>query len=469
MTRETFTLKLIPALVLGMCSGYAAAAGFALVEQNASGLGNSYAGAAAVAEDAGTIYFNPAGMALLPKGKKQLVVGLEAVLPSAKFSNNASTMPLLITANSTGNGGDAGDLAFLPQLFFAMPISDRMSVGVGFSAPFGLKTEYDSTWRGRFRAIKSDVKTMNINPSISYQASDTVSLGFGLSYQKIDAELTNASNVSLGLCAVPASAGVAALCGLGALNNLEAIGKVSGDDTGWGYNLGVIFQLAPDTRLGIAYRSEIKYHVTGTVEISRPTIVAGGFIAAPTAAALNAGLAANPLLADGPVHSDIKMPDSLNISLYKKLSDQWELMGDLSWTGWAKIQKLEFIRTNTNTVLSSTPENWRNTFRVGLGANYKLNDAWKLRGGIAYDQTPVKDEFRTPRLPDSDRTWLSIGAQYKLGKDGTLDFGYAHLFVKNGSINDNGGSAVSQAASGLLNGNYKNDVNILGAQYTRGF
>lgn len=462
MTRENHLPKFAPralsVLLVALFSGASWGSGFQILEQNASGIGNAYAGTAVVAEDASTIFFNPAGMSLLPQGKS-LAAGVDAIQPSAKFGNGSSVAAFGQPAG--GDGGDAGDLAWVPHGYFAMSLSPRLSVGLGLSAPFGLKTEYEPDWRGRFLGIKSDVKTLNLNPSIAYKVNDQVSVGFGLNYQKLDAELTRAVNYSAALCANPA---LAALCAVGALNGLAGSVKVSGDDSSWGYNLGALFQVSPTTRVGVAYRSPIKYHVTGDGAFERPTVVAGGLISAGTAAALNGSMAlATP---SGPVSLDIKLPDTFTLSASQQLSDRWEMLGDLSWTGWAKIQELRIVFDNGVPAPSVTPENWRNTVRVALGANYKLSGQTKVRFGLAYDQSPVENEFRTPRLPDNNRTWLAAGVQYKPTKVSALDIGYTYIFVKDGPINDNGGST---AGNGLLNGTYKNKVNVLGVQYSQTF
>ncbi|GAB4165674.1 MAG: outer membrane protein transport protein [Rhodocyclaceae bacterium] len=424
--RPASALRALPVLVAAAFSGACLASGFQLVEQNASGLGNAYAGTAAVAQDASTIFFNPAGMTLLPQGKS-FALGVDAIQPSATFHNGGSVPATVVgvpalTRPLGGEGGDAGDLAFVPHGYFAMSLNPNLSIGFGVSAPFGLKTEYTPDWMGRFLAIKSDVKTVNLNPSVAYKVSDKLSLGLGVNYQKIDAELTNMVN----------------------LGASETLATIQGDDTGWGYNLGALFQPSASTRIGLAYRSEIKYHVTGNISAPAPV----------------------PLL-NQPVTLDIKLPDTFTLSAVQQLNDRWEMLGDLSWTGWAKIPELRIL-TSTGATLSVTQENWRNTWRVAFGGNYKWNDQAKLRFGLAYDQTPVKDEFRTPRLPDSNRFWVALGAQYKPAKQSAIDVGYTHIFIKDGSINDNGGVTVPPT-KGTLNGTYKNHVDILGVQYSQSF
>lgn len=450
------------ALATGMSQAHAS--GFALLEQNASGLGNAYAGAAAAAEDASTIYYNPAGLGFLPGGK-QIVFGADLINPSAKFGDSASLASGTGIAPAAlrplgGPGGDAGSLAAVPHFYFAMDVAKDWKIGVGIGAPFGLKTEYPADWEGRFQAIKSDVKTINFNPTVAYKVNDKVALGFGLNYERIDAEFTNAVNFAAAtfggvLKATGSVAAAAGAAGAVAAANPEGSVSIKGSNSAWGYNLGGMFRLTPQTRLGVAYRSAIKYHVTGSATFSGvPTAVVAGI--SPTLAAA---------LSSGNVSADIKMPDSLSLALNHQLSDKWTLLGDLTWTGWSKIQELRFVR-DTGVTLGVTPENFRNTLRVGFGASYRYNDRWTSKIGIAYDQTPVNDVDRTPRLPDSNRTWLAIGAQYRPSKDSALDFGYTHLFMNNASINQN---ATSTAAYGLLSGSYKNSVDILGIQFSRRF
>jgi len=415
--KTALSLAVAGAFAGGVSQAHASA--FALIEQSASGLGTSYAGAAASAEDASTIFYNPAGMSLLPGGM-QVSAGLALINLSAKFSDSGAS----VAAGGRplgNNGGDAGGNSVVPDVYFAMDVAPDWKVGVGVSVPFGLKTQYDPSWMGRFQAIKSDIKTYNINPSVSYKLDDKMSFGFGLNYQSIDAEFTNAVNLG------------------GAAEELADI--KAKDNGGWGFNLGAMFQLAPDTRLGVSYRSSIKYHLTGTATFS-----------------------ANQPVASTNVNTDIKMPDSASIALQHRLNPSWTLLADVSRTGWAKIKELK-IDSDIGT-LSNTPENFRNTWRVGVGAAHRYDDAWSIKMGLAYDQTPVNDTDRTARLPDNNRLWLSVGGQYRLSKDGTLDFGLAHLVIKDAPINQNAGNT---AANGQLVGTYKGSVNVLGAQFAYRF
>jgi long-chain fatty acid transport protein len=397
--------RLAARLVLTGCAHLAHAAGIALVEQNASGLGNAYAGQAAAATDASTIFFNPAGMTLLPD--RQLVVAGHLIKLQAEFSGTSNI--------GGGNGGDAGDLAFVPNAYFAFRLTPDVHLGVGVNAPFGLKTEYDSSWAGRTQAIKSKLKTINLNPSIAWKASESLSLGAGVSIQYIEATLSNATGAGLP----------------------PAVGIVKGDDYGWGFNLGALWQLSDATRIGIAYRSETDYTLEGDLKVNGVTAVA-------------------------PVFAGVTLPDSASLSLFHTLNERWDLLADVSWTGWSDFQALRIVTASGTPAVPPVTENWDDSYRYSLGANYRLNDKLTLRGGVAFDQTPVSDAFRTARIPDEDRTWVTFGAQYRLSPQSVLDVGYAHLFVKDARIN--------KTESGVtLSGTYEGAVDILSAQLALDF
>ena len=432
------------AAALAVLSGNVAASGFALLEQNASGLGNAYAGGAAVAEDASTIFYNPAGMSRL--SGKEIVVGVAGIKPSAKFSGTATGLAPFQNAG-TDTGGDAGSLSYVPDAYFSMEINPQTHIGLGLNAPFGLQTEYNSTWMGRFQSIKSKLQTVNLNPSASYQVNDTVSIGAGLKYQRINGELSSAVNVPAAVYGAQLAAGASVAAAAAAatpLANVEGVSTVSGSDSAWGFNLGALFNISPQTRVGLAYRSSINYNLSGSVSFTG--------VPAPLAASFT----------NQPVFLALKMPESFSVSVFHQMSDKWDAMADASRTGWSSLQQLNVLKAN-GTSLSTTPENWKDTWRVSAGANYHYSSQWTSRVGIAYDQTPTSDTYRTPRIPDGSRTWLSLGGQYKPTRESAVDFGYAHLFVSNVPINQ------TVAGAGTLNGSFSDSVDILNVQYTHSF
>lgn len=407
------------------------AGGFTVNECSVSGLGNAYA-ANASASDASTVFTNPAGMSYLLG--TQTAVMVSAIRPTGSFAPNGTvSAPLQATGNT---GGDIGGLNFVPAAYLTTQLSDTVHAGVGLSVPFGLQTNYDANWVGRFHALKSSIQTINLNPSLSWRAAETLTLGIGADYQQASGELSNMVNYS-GL------AGGA----LGA--NLQGVSTMSGRDSAWGYNLGAMWQASPQTRIGLAYRSAIQYRLNGTVSFS----------------SVPAGMAADPRLANGAATLDLKMPDNWSLHMLHQLDERWELLADVTRTGWSSVQNLTVVRSN-GTVLSNTPEHWRDTWRAALGANYHYGSGTTARIGLAYDQTPVSDAYRTARLPDQDRIWLALGVQYKLGEQRTLDVGYAHLFVKDARIADN----RTATGAGNLAGTYSGLAsNILGIQFNQGF
>ncbi|MBV5287907.1 MAG: outer membrane protein transport protein [Methyloversatilis discipulorum] len=424
------TIKVLALAISAFGSTASHAAAFQLLEGNASGLGNAYAGSAAVAEDASTVFFNPAGMTLLPG--RNVAFSVDLVRPSAKFDNQGSTVPP--GQGIGGNGGDAGDWAAIPAGYMTWQLTDRLFAGLGVGAPFGLKTEYGADWVGRFHAVKSEIKTVNINPSIAFKVNDVLSIGIGVNFQRIDADLTN-------LVTNPGLAGSL------------ASGRIKGDDTAWGWNAGLMWQVSDTTRLGAAYRSKMDYKLEGTARFTglNPS---GNIVAT----ALNAGRG-------GDVTADVELPDTATFSVAQKISDRWTMLGDISWTGWSTLQDLTVNRVDGVNVTTEELR-WRDTWRVAFGGTYAYTDALSLKFGLAWDQTPVRDTTRLPRVPDEDRVWLSLGLQWRPNATSAVDVGYAHLFVKDAKVNNDGGSALLK---GTLVGEYENSVDILGVQYSTRF
>jgi long-chain fatty acid transport protein len=453
--RQLATLG-VAALTLGPST--ALSSGFALLEQSASRLGTAFAGTAAAADDATTIYFNAAGMAKLDR--PQAVVLASGIQITSEFRNRSSAPALLQPLG--GNGGDAGGWNLVPAAYAATPLGDRLAIGIGINAPFGLKLEYDEGWIGRFQALRSEIETMNFNPSVAWRVSDRISFGAGISYQRLDAELTNAVNYSAVIAQavqqlvlfgqLPPATGAL----ITAANTArEGDARVEGDDDAWGYNLGVLLDLSDRTRIGVSYRSKIEYEVRGTVRFDAPQAAdALGVSIIAIASAPGAPLS------NGNVSVDLELPDSAVLSLRHDFANRYALFADVGWTGWSSVQELRIVR-DSGAVVSVTPERWQDVWRYALGASYELSDRLTLRAGVAYDETPVPDDTRTPRLPDSDRTWAAIGARWQPSEAVTLDFGYAHLFSDTVALDEDAGNV---AASGLINGRQHSNVDIVSAQ-----
>lgn len=431
--------RLVPAALLALASGQSSAAGFQLLEQNASGLANAYAGSAAVADNASTIFFNPAGMTKLQA--REFSAGVDAVRPTFKFSDRGSSTGVL---TGTGDGDDAGSWAFIPNAYLSWAINKDLYVGIGMSGPFGLVTEYNEPWLGAAQAIKFDILTINLNPSIAYRVNDVVSLGLGLNWQRMEAEYER----TVGIFDVP-------VAGLGPAARPLSSSNVTFDaaDNTWGWNAGALFTLSETTRVGISYRSKIKHTLSGTLKVKGPDALLNG-------------------ASSSDAEAEVELPDTFILSVSQQLNNRWEMLGDISWTGWSSISDINIVRTSgpLNGATAQTLEaDFRDTWRIALGANYRLRDDWTLKFGVAYDQTPVRGPAtRLVSLPDSNRTWFTAGAQWKMAPQRKVDFGLAYLYIPESKI-DNDQGAAGAPLRGRVTGVYDARVWILGAQYSMAF
>jgi long-chain fatty acid transport protein len=435
------------ALCLSGFSGGASASGFALIEQSASGLGNAFAAGAAATDDASVQFFNPAAMTEL--SGTQISLAGHYIMPSAKLTNAGATVVTLGNIPVTGTVDDAGVNGLVPNFYYACDLNPQLKFGLGINAPFGLSTEYDKTWIGRYHAIKSKVQTIDINPALAYKVSNQLSLGAGLNAQYIKAELSSAvdsSSICLGLAPL-ATCGALGLASPGN-QAVDSYATIKGDDWSYGYNFGLLFKPADDARIGFAFRSKIKQSLKGDATFTR-------------SAAFNLLLGASPLFTNTTDAADIELPASAALSIAEQVNPRLELLADITWTQWSALQELRVTYGNPAQPDTMTTENWDNTLRYAVGLSYKLDDRIKLRTGLAYDQSPVPDaRHRTARIPDNDRTWLALGMSYASNDNLSYDVGYAHLFVNDTAIDNTTEAAIQHN----LQGTYQISIDILSAQ-----
>lgn len=384
------------------------AAGFAVTENSASAQGNSYAGAAANAEDASTVWFNPAGMMRLEGN--QIVAAGHFIKTSSTFVNQGSTNADG-SALTGGNDEDAFAEALVANLYWVTEINEDMKFGLGINAPFGLVTDYDDTWVGRHHAILSDLKIININPSLAFKINDQLSLGVGLDIMIVDVQLTSAVDFGALLGSPGAADGFADLTA----DNMDI------SDLVYGFNLGLMYDITDKTRLGLAYRSEVDVDVEGKANFKVPVS------AAPI---LSSGA-----FVDSGISAAITLPQSLSISVAHEM-DAMTLLADVTWTGWSSFDELRIKYDNPAQPDSVTTEDWQDTFRYSIGVDWQQSEKLTLRTGIAYDETAVPNaERRTPRIPGNNRTWLSFGGTYIISEAFTVDVGYTHIFISDTKIN----------------------------------
>lgn len=437
----------LSAIILSACTVSAHAAFFQLAENSPSGLGNAFAGGAAIAEDASTVWYNPAGLTRL--GRSEYLVGGHIIIPSTEVQS-VSGSTVLGPAIAGSSGGDAGESAFVPNFYYARRLDDRTVFGFGVNVPFGLATEYEANWVGRYHAIRSEIQAINLNPGIGFKATDELSIGGGISYQIVDAELTQAVDFAT-ICT---AGGLSAVCGAGAgfvpgSGTNDGNAKVTADDKEWGFNLGLLWQTQSDTRVGLAYRSKMKLNLTGDVDVTAPANVPGAFLT-------GAGLV------DSGAKARVDFPATLSLSAYHPINPQWAIMADITRTYWSDLPELriDFDSAQPDSVVTL---NLKDVNRYSIGANYRPGGAWTYRFGVALDNSPTPDEAaRTPRLPDQDRTWLAVGADYKKSNDMSLGIAFVHIKIDDAKVTKT--AAGENALRGSLTASYEADVNILSAQ-----
>ncbi len=449
MTRQNIAARarLLAGSML-FASSAVSASGFALVEQSASGQGNAFAGATAAAEDASTIFFNPAGMTRL--SGRNAAAGLHLIVPQSDFTNRGSTSPVGPLA---GGNDDGGQTALVPNLYYLQPLTEHVVAGIGINVPFGLSTEYDAAWVGRYHGIKSEVTTININPSLAWQVNDRLSLAGGVSAQYIDVTLTTAIDLGASCFSLQAAstipAGTCTTLGVSPQQS-DGLADLSGDDWSYGFNVGLLFDLTPDSRIGFAYRSKVSQSLSGDARFSGTTAGATAF--------LQNVIQPSQQLVNTTIKADITLPESVSLGYFLSLNEHLAIMADWTWTHWQRFNELrvDFASLQPDGV---TDESWRNSSRFSLGANYRLDDRLMLRAGIAYDETPVPDaQHRTVRIPGNDRRWLSLGFNWRFSATTSLDIGYSHLFVSKTAIDSTNSKGYE------VIGSYDSAVDIVSAQ-----
>jgi long-chain fatty acid transport protein len=445
--------------------GSAYASGFALIEMNANGQGNAYAGAAAHTPNASTVYFNPAGMMNLEG--EQLSIASHYIDPSSDFDNQGSklaTTPLLGAdsgAAIVGDEDDGGQSAFVPNLYWVKPLDDKTSFGLGVNSPFGLKTEYDDDWVGRYHAILSDLKTVNFNPSIGYRVSDKVSIGGGINVMLADVDLSSAVDFG-SICAFLENAqGVApaAACNSPGDPNFDGLGELEADnydEIALGFNVGLTYLVSDMTTVGVAYRSEVDIDVDGDADFSTADGIPGQTV---QAIVIDGG----GLFEDTGLGAKVTLPASLAVSVAHRI-DKITWLADVTWTGWSSFDELRIEYDNPAQPDTVTTEDWDDTMRYSIGFDYQATDKLILRAGLALDETPIPSrERRTPRIPGNDREWVSLGLTYVASNTFSFDVGYSHLFIDDTKIDNTLESAVPTVNS-TLTGEYEADVDIFSAQ-----
>ncbi|VVQ06521.1 Outer membrane protein P1 [Pseudomonas fluorescens] len=420
-------LKTTISLAVALASTQIFASGFALNEQSISGMGTGFAGRSSSADDASTIFGNPAGMSRL---KREQVTGGVAFIDAHTDISDASSRP-----NGGTNKGDMVPFMGVPMGYYVKPLDDQWAVGFGVYAPFGLVTDYESGFAGRYFGSKSEVQIVTLQPTVSYAFNDKVSVGFGPTINRIDGKLE--SNLSLDPRAPDGEV------------------KIKGDDTALGYNIGILVQATDSTRVGLTYHSKVKYKLDGDTKVNY------GLLAA---------LRQNPNQKYD-ASLDITTPESVDFSVTHQLNDQWTLYAGSTWTRWSRLKEISVENSGVPAALNAQfgtiteEQNWHDTWAHAIGASYQLNKQWVLRTGLSVDQAPTNNENRSPRIPTGDRTIFSLGAGWSPTDDLTIDVAYSYLKEESVHINNSNGAPRNQS----YNAKYENSANGFGVGATYRF
>jgi long-chain fatty acid transport protein len=373
------------------------AGGFYLQEQSPIETGRALAGAGAAADDPSAIYFNPAAMTEL--SGIQTSIGGVALMATAHQSNRGSyrtipgsTVLVPISGNSGGNPFDK--VIPVPSFYITGQVTDRLWLGVGVNAPFGLKLDYDDGFFGRYDSLHTNLKTYNIQSSAAYKLNDHFSVGGGVDVQYVKATLTNA------------------LPQLSPLIAIDGMAELKGDDWSVGWNAG-LFYTDGDTHVGVSYRSSVKQKLTGTQTIS--------------------GLQGLLASANGEFDASapLNLPDIVTVGFMHRLTPKLRAMISARWYNWSVFKG---IAVTTASGTSNKELDYKDSYSVSLGGEYDVSPALTLRAGTMFDRSPTNKQHLTTRVPDGDRAWLTAGATYNISPAFALNLSYAHNFVEKANI-----------------------------------
>lgn len=529
-------LRVSALLVSVALTQYAFASGYHFGTQSVSDQGTANASGAA-AEDATTIFSNPAGLSHVDGTTFSGV--LDLVIPHGDVTDEGTHTVAIpgFAPNGKPTGGSTGgsylNTTVVPHAYVSHKVNDQLTIGFGAFVPFGSDVKYSNDWIGRYDIIDTKLETLALNPSFAWRINKYVTFGGGVSAQYMKGRLIKGADFGTGAITTPlgSSGSLIQQIGLGAqkaagaaaayaaagdaanaakyqavAQQLSALGSklvtqfsgnptydgqvdVNADDWGYGYNFGLMFDFDEHTRLGFAYRSRISQRLTGTANWTVPTTFTNDTLLAQTTATLRAMGQTVPDLGptiqgalqgqftNGDASVAVDTPESYSLSFYKDVTDRLALMADVTHTRHSRLKAIN-IQFANGLPPANIPENWSDTTKISLGGSYKYSDSLKLRAGFMHDESPVDDNNRTPALPDGDRKWYSIGANWALSKTNSLDFAYSFVQVGDEQVHnyDNGGLAggvcdATKNTSSCATSNIKQHVysHIVAMQYNHKF
>jgi long-chain fatty acid transport protein len=431
-------------ILFTLAAPHAFAAGSSLREASADAMAAAYAGAAATSTDPSYLAYNPAALAGVEDF--DLSLSATAILPTSRGSYTVAT-----TSAGNPTGGDLQPTGYIkgatiPSFAMRQRLSDDVAVGIDVSVPWGLNTDYRRGWAGRYYAGKTELKTIDVMPTLSWQPLPGLALGAGLQVELAQGKLS--STIDTGT--LGASIGVP-----GSVPGAQDSGAVlSAQNWSLGYTLGMMATLSEGFVFGVSYRSAMNHDLQGPLTFTPDSAGIAAAISAATGAFTNTRGTAS-----------LRLPGIVSVGLRDRLSEDWFALAELDWTRWSRFRELRITAANPAQPDDFTTTHWQNALFGALGLEYRASHLWTFRGGVAYDQTPVPDATREPRFPDSDRIWLSIGARYRLNDAIDVMATASHVFFPEAAVRLTPAIPGAELRGTLL-GRTEAESNVIGVQLT---
>ena len=462
-------------------------AGYRFGTQSAAAEGTANANGAEAA-DASTLFANPAGLTRLNGWNFSGV--LDYVDPKARFTDQGSTVSLPGTGlqpRPTGTVGDTMSFAkatVVPHLYATYKASDTLAYGLGVFVPWGTKLDYPDGWGGRYNLQRVELRSVSLNPNIAWKATPELSLAGGLNLQYMDGKLRRAvpyaSAYAKGLLGAAQQAAAAGAPGLALQLQQQAAQvfgnpaydgaiAVEGKDWGLGFNLALLWEPAAGTRIGLSYRSSVSHELKGSADWTQPANLPPEVLAAITGKPYNGTTALDHNDSDASLA--VRTPESVSLHGFHQLTPTIAVMADFMWTRDSRLRQLR-IDFSSTTPDSITPEHWKDSTKVSVGAQWRALPALLLRAGVSKDLSPVPSATRSPALPDAHRTWLALGANWALSENSSIDFSFGHVKLKDAAMNatdDAEGETPCNCSYATARGNYTTRANIFGLQFNAKF
>ncbi len=442
MSQKTRLTQSALAVAVALVSTQAWSAGFQLNEFSSSGLGRAYSGEGAIADDAGNASRNPALIMMFDR--PTMSAGAVFVDPDVNISGTSPSGKSL-------NADNIAPTAWVPNLHYVAPINDQFGWGASITSNYGLATEYSTDYAAGTMGGKTDLTTVNMNLSGAYRLNDNWSFGLGFDavYAKAkieryagDAGLLAAGQIMQQVPNLPASARPAAIAKaqqLAAIPADQQIARLKGDEWGFGWNAGILYEVDKNNRYGLTYRSEIKIDFNGDYRSNLNTAISG--FPSPTGGSTIPG------------SLTLNLPEMWELSGYNRVAPKWAVHYSIAYTSWSQFQELKATGSDGQTLFYKD-EGFKDSYRLALGTTYYYDDNWTFRTGIAFDDSPVPATTRSISIPDQDRLWLSAGTTYAFNKDASVDVGVSYMHGQKVEIKEGPYTFHSEGKAWLYGANF---------------